>query len=149
MKQLFKILALCFFSCEIKMDKVYFITLENNSESRLDFHVASESSPVIYPDTILPVNMEDLSLPNITRTVHWSSFTRWEEVINSLPSDTLSIYFFHPDTLSTYDWSEIRNEYKILKRYDCSIEDLQNLNFKISYPPTTEMQTIRQYPPYE
>ncbi|WP_298900883.1 hypothetical protein [uncultured Psychroserpens sp.] len=136
-------------SCEVSMDNRYFITVENDTDETLQFHVASENSPVKYPDTILPMNMDDISLPSVTRTVNWGNSRRWEDRVDALPSDTLSIYFFHPDTLSTYSWDEIRDDYNILKRYDLSIEDLQALNFRVTYPPTPEMQNIRQYPPYE
>jgi len=43
----------------------------------------------------------------------------------------------------------IREEYKVLKRYDLSIEDIQLLNYEIPYPPTEVMRGMRMYPPYE
>lgn len=149
MKYSLLILITLMSSCEVKMDNFELITLRNDSQSTINFHVASENSPVVYPDTLLPVNIGDISLPNITGTVFWGDSQKWEERIDLLPSDTLSIYFFHPDTLSTYSWDQIRSDYNILKRYDLSIEDLESLNFKVTYPPTLEMQNIRQYPSYE
>lgn len=67
---------------------------------------------------------------------------------NLLPADTLSIFIFSYDTLRKYDWETIRKEYKILKRYDLSLPDLRNLNWKVVYPPTREMENIKQFPPY-
>ncbi len=64
----------------------------------------------------------------------------------SLPNDTLSIFIFHSDTVSSYPWQTIRTEYKILKRYDLSIADLERLNYKVSYPPDNRMENVKMYP---
>ena len=42
----------------------------------------------------------------------------WEEEIEFLPKDTLSIFIFSTDTLNKYSWEEVRRDYKILRRYD-------------------------------
>ena len=47
------------------------------------------------------------------------------------------------------DWNKIRDEYKVLVRYDLSQEDIYNLNAEIHYPPTDAMKGIHMYPPYE
>jgi hypothetical protein len=73
---------------------------------------------------------------------------------NRLPSDTLSIYFFHADTLRNHSWETIRDEYMILKRYDLSLEDIKSLDKSdrgrpqrtITYPPSSEMEGMRMYP---
>ncbi|MFV0249304.1 MAG: hypothetical protein ACK5H1_10170 [Tenacibaculum sp.] len=131
------------------MEKEYSIVLRNNFGVRLKYHIASEDSPIKYPDTILLKDFHYMSLPNITYIVYRGNSQKWEERIIMLPSDTLSIYFFHPDTLSKYSWDMIRKDYNILKRYDLSIEDIQRLDYEITYPPTSNMKDIRQYPPYE
>jgi len=140
---------LLFNGCEcLYMDHIETIILDNNSGNRLYYHVGYNSSPIIYPNTSLPLNENDLILSSITTNVFFGNSTKWEDRIKELPLDTLSIYFFHPNTLSTYSWEEIRTDYKILKRYDLSIQDLELLNFKVSYPPTSEMADIKQYPPF-
>ncbi len=135
-------------SCDLEAD-FYTINIQNTTNSTLKFHVASEDSPVIYPDTILPSNRENIVLQDVSGNVFWGGSKKWEDVISALPSDTLSIYFFHPDTLSTYSWDVIRDEYKILKRYDLSVEDLQSIDLEVFYPTTPMMEAIRQYPPNE
>jgi len=65
-----------------------------------------------------------------------------------LPTDTMSIFFFDPDTLAKYDWSIIREEYKILVRYDLSHDNLRELKWCVCYPPTEAMQNMKMYPPY-
>ncbi|MCL2417576.1 MAG: hypothetical protein FWD02_06585 [Bacteroidales bacterium] len=51
-------------------------------------------------------------------------------------------------TLKKYTWEEIREGYKILKRYDISWQEMEELNGMIFYPPTEAMRHIRQYPPF-
>ena len=43
-------------------------------------------------------------------------------------------YVFSVDTLEKYSWEEIREGYKILKRYDLSMDDLDSLDWTITYP---------------
>lgn len=70
-----------------------------------------------------------------------------EDFFNAnLPSDTLSLYIFHEDTVAAYEWEIIRDKYKILRRFDLSLEDIKRLNNEIYYPPTLEMEGIRMYP---
>jgi hypothetical protein len=76
-----------------------------------------------------------------------------EEQITQISSDTLSIFYFHPDTLKKYSWEEIQQNYKILRRYDLSIENFSSLKNKygvpeIPYPPTEAMKNMKMYPPY-
>ena len=73
----------------------------------------------------------------------------WEEEIESLPKDTLSIFIFSTDTLNKYSWEEVRRDYKILRRYDLSIQDLELLDYKVYYPPTPAMSRMKMYPKYE
>ena len=65
-----------------------------------------------------------------------------------MPGDTLSIYLFHVDTLAKYSIDEIREDYKVLQRYDLSLEDLEHLDYKLSYPPDAKMSGVKMYPPY-
>ncbi|GHT80090.1 hypothetical protein AGMMS50262_24170 [Bacteroidia bacterium] len=76
-----------------------------------------------------------------------------ENYFNNIPSDTLSIFYFHPDTLAKYDWEEVRQGYMVLRRYDLSIEDINLLYNKygvpeIPYPPSEVMRDMKMYPPY-
>ena len=53
-----------------------------------------------------------------------------------------------------YDWKDVRENYRILKRYDLSIKDLTILENSrgipvIVYPPSEIMKGMKMYPPYE
>jgi hypothetical protein len=60
----------------------------------------------------------------------------------------LSLFIFNSDTFNTCNWDEIKKEYKIIKRYDISLEYIKSLSCNISYPPTEEMKNIYMFPPY-
>ena len=64
------------------------------------------------------------------------------------PTETLCLFIFDADTFDIYDWKEIQDGYKILKRYDISYDDIKRLKFQISYPPDERMKDIKMYPPY-
>jgi hypothetical protein len=77
-----------------------------------------------------------------------------ENYFHKIPSDTLSVFYFHVDTINKYSWEEIRQGYKVLRRYDLSIDDLYLLYNKydipeIPYPPDERMKNMKMYPPYE
>jgi len=62
--------------------------------------------------------------------------------------DTLCLFIFDAFIFNTFDWDNIKNEYKILKRYDLSLKDFENLKYEVSYPPTEAMKDMKMYPPY-
>jgi hypothetical protein len=139
--------------CKLSMEETkypwYLINQENYSiKSYLAFGYY-DFSPSAYPDTILPIDnhigMSEIK-PNEKQLV-WESLNR-EDLIKSLPLDTLSVFIFHADTLNKYTWEKVRNDYKILKRYDLSLQNLQLLNYTISYPPSEKMKNMKMYPPY-
>src|SRR5690606_37896787 len=73
----------------------------------------------------------------------------WSEAVTNLPNDTLSFYIFAEDTINSYPWKIISTEYKVLKRYDFSVQDLESLKYKISYSTTEQMKNMRMYLPYK
>ena len=123
------------------------IELKNDSDTDINYYFAfGGEGGLLYPDTLLPLTLTP-PLPKARKG--YSGYTDChcteEELIDNLPADTLSIYIFHPDTLMEYTWKEIIEDYNILKRYDVSLEDLQRLNFTVTYPPTQEMSDIKMW----
>jgi len=105
-----------------------------------------------YPDTTLPIDPNKANIggvPPYTKQVIYMNGVSYEKMIKSLPKDTLSYFLILEDTLLMYDWEEIRRDYKILKRYDLSLQDLKRLNYTIPYPPDDRMKDMKMYPPYE
>ena len=62
--------------------------------------------------------------------------------------DTLIIFVFNSDTLATYGWENVKDDYLISQRYDLSLNDLKRMNWHLSFPPTEEMRNIKMWPPY-
>ena len=58
----------------------------------------------------------------------------WSQDINNLPSKKIRLFIFHADTVETVDWEKIRKEYKVLKWYDLSVEDLEKMDWTVEYP---------------
>jgi len=48
-------------------------------------------------------------------------------------STKLMIFLFSKDTIDQVPWEKIRSEYKILKRYDLGLRELDSLNWTIEY----------------
>jgi hypothetical protein len=143
--------------CEIPVR--YGLDITNNSTNMVVcyFYLAWEggNKGIVYPDTTL-VSLRANEMIGIKagQTYHGSrpisSITEW---ILSLPSDTLSVFFFSQDTLNVYSMEEIRHEYKVLRRYDLSLENIKTLYNKYSvpeipYPPDARMKDMKMYPPY-
>lgn len=101
---------------------------------------------IFYPDTILP---EMNPYPYKFDKEYHFSFGEGNFDENALfelfPTDTMSIFFFDPDTLAKYNWETIREDYKILVRYDLSHNDLKKLGWCIYYPPTEVMKGMKMY----
>jgi hypothetical protein len=133
------LLLIVFVNC--RYDSTYF-DLYNNSGKPICYYMSLESG-FFYPDTTLP--KKD---PNPYKFNKEWGFSREGDIFANFPTDTLSIFFFDPDTLTTYDWETIRDEYKILVRYDLSHNDLNRLDWKITYPPTETMKDMKMYPLY-
>ena len=131
-KILFAFIVCSIFGCE----KFYPIELKNESNKSIGYYFALGGKfGSVYPDSLPKGNeyVEKNLLPNMT--YYYYSRTPWETIFadKSLLKDTLSIYIFSSDTLNTYSWQRIRQEEKYLKRYDLSLNDLNDLSFKIVF----------------
>ncbi|MFW5761315.1 MAG: hypothetical protein ACOCXH_10070, partial [Cyclobacteriaceae bacterium] len=130
-------------SCEqIAMDRDFPLYLQNNSvDSVVAFLNLNRSFGAIYPDTTISPLVSSaqsgiVEIKGNTKEAIAGGSGTWEEYYEvSVPSDTLSVFMFHPDTLAKYEWHQIIEDYNILKRYDLSLGDLKRLDFIITYPP--------------
>lgn len=108
---------------------VYSITVTNNTPMLVSCFYQSN-----YPDTSLPASRPVLAGIRPNDYTFLDSKRRWEEVFAGAPGDTLSFFILSADTLNAFNWDEIRNRYLVLKRYDLGIQDIKNMNFKITFP---------------
>ena len=147
---------LLFSQCEkFPMDRKYSLFLKNNSGDSLFCYIAlgvgKGANAPLYPDTLLEKIVIDYDYGVIgveeNAILHESS-VKWKSYFQELPQDTLSIYLFSLDTLKSNTWEDVQAGYKILKRYDLSLEDLEYLDYKLSYPPDAKMSGVKMYPTY-
>ncbi|RNC63250.1 hypothetical protein D7D25_17530 [Proteiniphilum sp. X52] len=137
------ILFICCGKCA--MDYRYPIKLKNNSNHKIDVFVADHNKG--YPDTTLTSQRATVNID--IQKVHYEDFSlEYEKIFSYLPSDTLSIYIFHTDTLNKYSWAIIKEKYMVLKRYDLSLDDLRKLDYTVPYPPSSAMSNMKMFPPY-
>lgn len=111
------------------VERVYSIKVQNNSSQLINFFDSRT-----YPDTLLPAEKPYYGASRPNNFAYIDSQIDWSDVFAKLPKDTLSIFILNSDTVNTYNWDFIRNQYKILKRYDLSLQELQSDNFVITYP---------------
>lgn len=154
MKKLIIYLILILFlnSCIIEY-KEKFLYLTNNSNHSINLYfnnlkkMNNDAINKVYPDTLIRKDIEIWIGDEILagkRTVGVIGANDWKELYSlDAPQDTLSLFIFHKDTIAKYSWDEIRGDYKILTRYDLSLEDLKRLDFVLTYPPDERMNNIK------
>lgn len=86
-----------------------------------------------YPDTSIALILHGEEVAPNSQQV-FGIQGKWEERFKDLPADTLMIFIFDVDTLTLVPWNRVRSEYKILKRYDLSLQDLKDRDWKVIYP---------------
>ena len=85
--------------------------------------------------------------------------TSWEGIINNRLKDdkkkkydTLKLFIFDYAKIMNYNSSvrpyNVPFDSVFLQRYDLTIKDLDNIGWKLSYPPDERMKDIKMYPPY-
>jgi hypothetical protein len=122
-------------SCENLMEKWYTIKIQNDSNNRFFVSAGCERYGLFsYPDTLLPTSKPSLLSVSPNDYNNLRSMIKWEEIIKEQPENKLSIYFFNADTIDKYEWPEIKTGYKVMKRFDLSLEDFQGMNWTITYP---------------
>jgi len=112
-------------SCEPLVDHAYFIEVQNSSNASIRCFASFN-----YPDTALSVDKPLLQLITPHSCTKIESKDSWDKV---LPKDTIEIFFLSEDTLLKYNWNSIKDQYKILKRLDLSLKDIQRLNNIVTY----------------
>lgn len=127
------LISMCGFACERFGETKYPLYIINGSNHSIAYYVAASGVEHKYPDTALISNKFEMGTIRSGDSTVWDSSVPIDRLFQLLPTDTLSIYLFHPDTLAKYDWSVIRSEYKVLKRFDVSYDDLKSNDFKVTY----------------
>ncbi len=125
---LFFTLMLLAATCTKDDDYQKYIWLVNNSNNSFT------AVPSFYsPDTAFNTFRGSYDvLPNQRNPL--GSKIGWRNRINGIKDKTLIIFLVDLDTLSSYNIDEIMSEYRITKRYDLTVEELESMDWTITYP---------------
>lgn len=126
-------------------EKFYNLSIKNNSDKLIYCILYDEQSELQYPDTSLSSNEPHLIDIDIGEKYIFYSYDNWDEVLQKLPSDTISIFFISDSIFKNVEWEVLSNQYLILNRYDLSINDLERIGFNVVYPPHEQMAGIKMY----
>jgi hypothetical protein len=130
MKALIIFLFIATYSSCIPTKVVYSIKIENNSAVPIRCYLSYK-----LPDTTLEIEkptLLNIVRPNETKFTFDNSIP-WPNEIEKIPSGKLGIFVINEDTLLKYDWNYIRQNYKILKRFEVTANDLIQNNNTITY----------------
>jgi hypothetical protein len=129
------------------------INIKNEWDHDISFYFSSYFAngrgDTFYPDTALSIEIWYRPVNVVKGKTYRDNVYPLERIYKRNNVDTLCFFIFATDTLNMYDWDTIRDEYKILQRYDLSLQDFKRLKNTITYPPTEEMKDMKMHPPYE
>lgn len=167
-KYLLYLFVLFLVSCKFPVHRGYNIT--NLSRDTICVYFATGyylMGPTAYPDTLLPLDRQlqddgwpfprmlsqeledDWILPCSKRELYdrllWIDDRNHGEV---LPHDTFSVFFISKDTLRKYGYDDVRENNRILVRYDLSRQETEMLGYSFTYPPQEIMRNMKMSPPF-
>ncbi len=153
MKKIHLIICSCFLltamTCTHESEtEHHYITMSNTSD--YDIYVDRSFD---YPDTSLK-HSQNVMTPGWHLKVDSHSDDRdvfacrssYESWFNYI--DKLIVFVFNADTLERYGWEYAKDNNLVSQRYDLSLDDLRQLNWRLTFPPTEEMSNIEMWPPY-
>lgn len=139
-------------SCEKPRD--YYITFENNSNKTvivdIGFGYPKDSINVIesmYIESLIQIR------PNSSKNIFGGFEKPSSWYIDFYHSQTrcsgyVSFYIMDASVKRRHDLETIQKEYMLLARYDITQEDIERLDWTISYPPTPEMHGVHMWISY-
>jgi hypothetical protein len=130
---------------------------DENCHDRIEFlnktsrtlYVKKEESAILSRYNGYPYSDSYKTLPNENNnTAFFNVFSGRSDCYENTLKDTLYVFIFEEDVLANHPWADVVDKNLILQRYDLSLQDLQQLNWQISYPPSELMKDMKMYPPF-
>ena len=111
-------------------DRVSSFWIQNNSSGEISF-----SYSLKFPDSSIThlQRFEVITISNGEKAPI-DSRKDWDKVINEdIPGKKLQVFVF---TIPVNDnnWDSVRNNYLVQKRYELTVDDLNTMNWVVSYP---------------
>lgn len=131
-------------------DRSYYINFYNTSDYTLcvDFDCS-------YPDDSVTTIREIMGSVNPCYSINPHSYSKvwqgigkrqsWYSYFDDSYSGFVSFYIIDDRVKDKGDVEKIQREYDILARYDVTINDIESLDWSLTYPPTEEMSYIHMY----
>ena len=131
------VLAFCLQSCgaieKCPKGDICVIKFYNNSSDIVEL-VASHDLPDTSLSNIYFIGGNAQGIINPKEVVSLPT-TGWKNTINKLcPSGKIMFVVMNNDTIKQYGWDDVKANYRIEKRYELSIDDLEKMNWSIVYP---------------
>ena len=138
-------------ACDKRAGYVYY--MYNNTNYDIFAGYGLFYATYLYPDTSFEQLHNYELITSYSFNAHYVGEPLDETIKQRMPRDTVSIFYFHADTVNKYPWEIIQRDYKILQRYDLSSQDICTLKDhrgipEIPYPPDERMKDMKMYPPY-
>lgn len=165
MRYLLCVFLACFEGCFNYEEDELYLWIKNMSDYDVATYFAlgleEVGYPTLYPDTSLPVkkvvyntkqNRYRWVEENLYRNIIGSQMKMkivWLGPLHGNQLDTLSVFIIHKDTLVKYGYDDVRENYRVIVRYDLAWEDVKKLNYIFPYPPTPDMKDMKMYPAYQ
>lgn len=129
MKKIFLILVTFFCGCYLK-EKYYTITISNHFNSKVYFNMQYN-----FPDTLIMFQHDPGLIAHENSKGELSSKHDFiKEIDKKSPGNKISIFLYSVDTLDKYGFENIKTNYRILRRYDLTSDELKSKNFEINFP---------------
>lgn len=140
-----------------------FICIRNNAQYNIAiFSIMSWYDYPQYPDTSFAVealhcmkNTVDGCVEPGEKGYYFEKYKcrRGSEIRNryrEFKTDTVCFFVFATDTLNAYSDEEVTEKYKVLQRYDLSLDDALFFSDDkdLTFPPSEDMKHIKMWPPY-
>jgi hypothetical protein len=137
------------YGCPSGAEYTEYVDFFNNSDNTISYSFESGTCyGIFFPDTLVPNCRPPHEFTIAKGSEARVPVTKLSYIYEVQKTDTLCFFIFDTDTINHYDWETIRNEYKILQRYDLSLQDFKRLEYTITYPPSEAMKNVKMYPPY-
>lgn len=135
------LVLLTFWGCKEEPCPYHCIYIKNKSNNTIYYYC----NLVSYPDTVAKTFSVNILKPEYDYDIAPEK-KRLGGCLEEY-NDTIMIYIYNNETLKKHTLQEIYENHMVAARYDLSIDDVRNLNYKIPYPPTEDMSEMKIYIP--
>ena len=120
-----------FTACKHPADADWVFRLQNNSDHLVYFYASFTEQDKLVPTTQWLGQNEFVVRYNLAKAIAHKSGSfnlSWGDVRED-PADSIAVFVISPDTIAKYDWNEIGEQKKYLKKYVMTIQELGTYSY--------------------